>query len=82
MELQDLINKLPSNNLIDTDEFLHIDDCLKSNEELTNDEIHLLDAYINPNKLSVLQKLRYQILKLHINNSQITLDNFVKIVFI
>ena len=39
MELQDLINKLPFDNLMDIDEFLHIDDCLKSNEGLTDDEI-------------------------------------------
>ncbi|PKY63568.1 hypothetical protein RhiirA4_493025 [Rhizophagus irregularis] len=34
-----LINKLPFDNLIDVDEFLHIDDCLKSNEKLTDNEI-------------------------------------------
>ncbi|CAI2182615.1 9562_t:CDS:2 [Funneliformis geosporum] len=119
MELQDLINKLPFDNLIDADEFIHIDDCLKSNEELTNNEImsmiksknnnesemdpdeeppvvifeikalgylndlvlffkHSSDVYINPNELSILQKLRHQVLKLHINNlKQTTLDNFV-----
>ncbi|CAB4437120.1 unnamed protein product [Rhizophagus irregularis] len=37
--LQDLINELPFDNLMDADEFLHIDDCLKSNEGLTDDEI-------------------------------------------
>ncbi|CAI2194246.1 1511_t:CDS:2, partial [Funneliformis geosporum] len=104
---------------IDADEFFHIDDCLKSNERLTNDEIdsiiksknnnesemdpdeepsvvisetkalgylndlvlffkYLSDVYINPNELSILQKLRHQVLKLHVNNSkQTTLDNFV-----
>jgi hypothetical protein len=121
MELQDLINELPFDNLMDADEFLHIDDCLKSNEGLTDDEIvsmiksnnnnesemdpdeeppvvipetkalgylddlvlffkHSSDVYINPNELSVLQKLRHQVLKLHVNNSkQTTLDNFVQI---
>ncbi|UZO14173.1 uncharacterized protein OCT59_005638 [Rhizophagus irregularis] len=121
MELQDLINELPFDNLMDADEFLHIDDCLKSNEGLTDDEIvsiiksnnnnepeidpdeepsvvipetkalgylddlilffkHLSDVCINPNELSVLQKLRHQVLKLHVNNSkQTTLDNFVQI---
>ncbi|GET51782.1 CENP-B homolog protein 2-like [Rhizophagus irregularis DAOM 181602=DAOM 197198] len=121
MELQDLINELPFDNLMDADEFLHIDDCLKSNEGLTDDEIvsmiksnnnnepemdpdeeppvvipetkalgylddlvlffkHSSDVCINPNELSVLQKLRHQVLKLHVNNSkQTTLDNFVQI---
>lgn len=39
MELQDLINKLPFDDPMDADEFLRIDDCLKSNEGLTDDEI-------------------------------------------
>ncbi|GBC32944.2 CENP-B homolog protein 2-like [Rhizophagus irregularis DAOM 181602=DAOM 197198] len=121
MELQDLINELPFDNLMDADEFLHIDNCLKSNKGLTDDEIvsmiksnnnnepemdpdeeppvvipetkalgylddlvlffkHSSDVCINPNELSVLQKLRHQVLKLHVNNSkQTTLDNFVQI---
>ncbi|CAI2174655.1 20526_t:CDS:1 [Funneliformis geosporum] len=106
---------------MDADEFLHIDDCLKNNERLTNNEIvsmiksknnnksemdpdeeppivisetkalgylndlvlffkHSSDVCINPNKLSILQKLRHQVSKLYVNNSkQITLDNFVQI---
>ena len=107
---------------MDADEFLHIDDCLKSNEGLTDDEIvfivklnnnskpeadpnevvspvvipitkalnylddlveffkHSTEVCVNPNELNVLQKLRHQVLKLHINNSkQITLDNFIQI---
>ncbi|RGB35085.1 hypothetical protein C1646_759807 [Rhizophagus diaphanus] len=39
MELQDLISKLPFDDPMDADEFLRIDDCLKSNEGLTDDEI-------------------------------------------
>ena len=106
---------------MDIEEFLHIDDCLKSNEGLTDDEIvslivkpnnnepeedpndkpvviiskkealnnldnlvvffeNLSDISINPSELSVLQKLRHQVLKSHINDSkQITLDNFFQI---
>ena len=105
---------------MDVNEFLHIDDCLKSNEGLTDDEIismvksnnneqeidlnegpleiistrealshldnlvvffeHSSDVPINSNELSVLQKLRHQILKSHITNSkQITLDTFIQI---
>ncbi|PKC56431.1 hypothetical protein RhiirA1_474009 [Rhizophagus irregularis] len=121
MKLQDLINKLPFDNLMDANEFLHIDDCLKSNKGLTDNEIisiikpnnnneseidsdeeppvvifetkvlgyldnfvlffkHLSDICINLNELNVLQKLRHQVLKLHINNlKQTTLDNFVQI---
>ncbi|PKK64539.1 hypothetical protein RhiirC2_787356 [Rhizophagus irregularis] len=121
MELQDLINKLLFDNLIDANKFLHIDNCLKSNKGLTDNEIvsiiksnnnneseidpdeeppvvisetkvlgyldnfvlffkHLSDVCINSNELSVLQKLRHQVLKLHVNNSkQTTLDNFVQI---
>lgn len=37
MELQNLINELPFDDLMDADEFLYIDDCLKSNEGLTDD---------------------------------------------
>ncbi|EXX77943.1 hypothetical protein RirG_019320 [Rhizophagus irregularis DAOM 197198w] len=111
MELQDLINKLPFDDLMDADKFLHIDDCLKSNERLTDDKIvsivksnnnnepevnpnevplvvilvtkalgylddlvlffkHLSDVCINSNKSNVLQKLRHQVLKSHINNSK------------
>ena len=119
MELQNLINELPFDDLMDADEFLHIDDCLKSNEGLTDDEIvsmvksnnnnepetdpnevppvvipktkalsylddlviffkYSSDVCVNPNELNVLQKLRHQVLKLHINNSkQTTLDNFI-----
>ena len=120
MELQDLIYRLPFDDFMDVNEFLHIDDCLKSNEGLTDDEIismvksnnneqkidlnegpleiistrealdhldnlvvffeHSSDVPINPNELSVLQKLRHQILKSHITNSkQITLDTFIQI---
>ena len=122
MELQNLINELPFDDLMDADEFLHIDDRLKSNEGLTDDEIvamiksnnnndepevdpnevpmveipktkalgylddlvlffkHLSDICINPSELNVLQKLRHQVLKSHINSSkQTTLDNFVQI---
>jgi hypothetical protein len=121
MELQNLINQLPFCDLMDVEEFLHIDDCLKSNEGLTDDEIvslivkpnnnepeedpndkpvviiskkealnnldnlvvffeNLSDISINPSELSVLQKLRHQVLKSHINDSkQITLDNFFQI---
>ena len=32
MELQDLIYRLPFDDFMDVNEFLHIDDCLKSNE--------------------------------------------------
>ena len=39
MELQNLINKLPFDDPMDVEEFLHIDDSLKSNEGLTDDEI-------------------------------------------
>ena len=43
---------------------------------LTIHQILLLS--INPNDLNVLQKLRHQVLRSHINSSkQITLDNFV-----
>ncbi|EXX55859.1 hypothetical protein RirG_221520 [Rhizophagus irregularis DAOM 197198w] len=118
MELQDLINKLPFDDPMDADEFLCIDDCLKSNEGLTDDEIvsmvksnnnnepeadpnevppvvisvtkalgylddlvlffkHSSDVCINSNESNVLQKLRHQVLKSHINNSkQTTLDSF------
>ncbi len=120
MELQDLIYQLPFDDPMDVEEFLHIDDCLKNNEGLTDDEIILMvksnnnepeidlnegpmeiisnkealghldnlvvffeyssDVSINPNELSILQKLRHRVLKSHINNSkQITLDNFVQI---
>ena len=120
MELQDLIYRLPFDDFMDVNEFLHIDDCLKSNEGLTDDEIismvksnnneqkidlnegpleiistrealghldnlvvffeHSSDVPINSNELSVLQKLRHQILKSHITNSkQITLDTFIQI---
>ncbi|CAB4480666.1 unnamed protein product [Rhizophagus irregularis] len=97
MELQDLINELPFDNLMDADEFLHIDKCFKKmdpDEETSvvilkikalgylDDLIlffkHSSDICINSNELSVLQKLRHQVLKLHVNNlKQITLDNFV-----
>jgi hypothetical protein len=119
IELQDLIYQLPFDDPMDVEEFLHIDDCLKSNEGLSDDEIisivksnnnepeidlnegpleiiskrealcHLdnlvvffeysSDVSINPNELGILQKLRHQVLKSHINNSkQITLDNFIQ----
>jgi hypothetical protein len=39
MELQDLIYQLPFDDLMDVEEFLHIDDNLKGNEELTDDDI-------------------------------------------
>ncbi|PKK58699.1 hypothetical protein RhiirC2_720338 [Rhizophagus irregularis] len=39
MELQDLIYQLPFDDLMDIEEFLHIDDYLKGNEELTDDDI-------------------------------------------
>ncbi|GBC30141.2 CENP-B homolog protein 2-like [Rhizophagus irregularis DAOM 181602=DAOM 197198] len=39
LALQDLIYELPFNDLIDVNEFLHIDDCLKGDEGLTDDEI-------------------------------------------
>ncbi|CAB4422557.1 unnamed protein product [Rhizophagus irregularis] len=39
MELQDLIYQLPFDDLMDVEEFLHIDDYLKGNEELTDDDI-------------------------------------------
>ena len=104
---------------MEVEEFLHIDDCLKGNEGLTDDKIismvksnnsgeidpnegpleviskkealgylndlvvffeYSSDVSIDPNELSMLQKLRHQVLKSHINNSkQITLDTFVQI---
>ncbi|RGB30482.1 hypothetical protein C1646_671680 [Rhizophagus diaphanus] len=39
MELQDLIDQLPFNDPINVEEFLHIDDFLKGNEGLIDDEI-------------------------------------------
>jgi hypothetical protein len=39
MELQNLINQLPFDDPMDVEDFLHIDDSLKSNEGLTDDEI-------------------------------------------
>src|SRR5581483_1746885 len=39
IELQDLINELPFDDPMGADEFLHINDHLKSNEELTDNEI-------------------------------------------
>ncbi|GET62201.1 tigger transposable element-derived protein 6-like [Rhizophagus irregularis DAOM 181602=DAOM 197198] len=118
MELQDLIDQLPFNDPMNVEEFLHIDDFLKGNEGLTDDEIismvksnnkpeidpnegpmeiiskrealgHLdnlvvffeysSDVSVNPSELSILQKLRHQVLKSYINSlKQITLDNFVQ----
>ncbi len=103
MELQDLIYQLPFDDPMDVEEFLHIDDYLRSNEGFTDNEIismvklndnepeidlneelieiiskkealgyldnlvvffeHSSDVSINPNELSVLQKLRHQVLK-------------------
>ncbi|GBC12335.2 hypothetical protein GLOIN_2v1765309 [Rhizophagus irregularis DAOM 181602=DAOM 197198] len=115
MELQDLISKLPFDDPMDADEFLRIDDCLKSNEGLTDDAfvsmvksnnnnepevdpnevppvvisvtkaLGYLDDFLNIHRMfvliqmnqNVLQKLRHQVLKSHINNSkQTTLDSF------
>ena len=39
MEIQRLIYQLPFDDLMDVRDFLHIDDCLKNNEGLTDDEI-------------------------------------------
>jgi hypothetical protein len=39
LELQDLIYELPFDDFMDVNEFLHIDDCLKGDEGLTDDEI-------------------------------------------
>ena len=39
MELQNLIDQLPFNDLMNVDEFLHIDDSLKNNGGLTDNEI-------------------------------------------
>ena len=47
MELQNLINQLPFDDLMDIEEFLHLDDCLKINEGLTDDEI--ISMVIKPN---------------------------------
>jgi hypothetical protein len=51
MELQDLINELPFVDPLDADEFLHIDDCLKSNGGLTDDEIISMVKSNNNNEL-------------------------------
>jgi hypothetical protein len=120
MELQELIDQLPFEDPMDVADFIHIDDSLKSNEGLTDDEIismvksnnepetdpdddsplkviskkdalgylddlvvffeHSSDVFINPNEVSILQKLRHRVLNSHINNSkQITLDSFIQI---
>src|SRR3954452_20967911 len=47
MELQNLIDQLPFGDLMDLEEFIHINDCLKSNEGLTDDEI--ISLVIKPN---------------------------------
>lgn len=39
MELQDLIDQLPFDDSIGVEEFLHIDDFLKNNEGLTDEEV-------------------------------------------
>ena len=39
MEIQELIDKLPFNDPMSIEDFLHIDDRLKGNEGLTDDEI-------------------------------------------
>jgi hypothetical protein len=39
MELQDLIDQLPFDDPMDVQEFLHIDDFLKRNEGLTDEEV-------------------------------------------
>uniref|UniRef100_U9UNG0 DDE-1 domain-containing protein n=1 Tax=Rhizophagus irregularis (strain DAOM 181602 / DAOM 197198 / MUCL 43194) TaxID=747089 RepID=U9UNG0_RHIID len=61
MELQDLINKLPFDDLMDADKFLHIDDCLKSNERLTDDKIVSIvksnnnnEPEVNPNEVPLV----------------------------
>jgi hypothetical protein len=121
MELQDLIDQLPFDDPMDVEEFLHIDDFLKSNEGLTEEEVismvksnnkesetdpneeeplkmiskrealgylddlvlffeHSSDVSTDPNELSLLQKLRHQVLKSHIDDSkQIILDSFIQI---
>jgi hypothetical protein len=49
MELQDLINELPFDDFINADEFLYIDNRLKSNKDLTNDEIVFIIKLNNNN---------------------------------
>ena len=119
MEIQRLIYQLPFDDLMDVRDFLHIDDCLKNNEGLTDDEIvaivksnnnepeidsneepleiiskkealgfldnlvlffeHSSDISIDPNELSILQKLRCRVLTSYINNAkQTTLDSFIQ----
>ena len=39
MEIQELIYQLPIDDPMDVEDFIHIDDCLKINEGLTDDEI-------------------------------------------
>ena len=39
MEIQELIYQLPFDDFMDVRDFLHVDDCLKNNEGLTDDEI-------------------------------------------
>ena len=51
MELQDLINELPFDDPLDADEFLHIDNCLKSDRGLTDDEIISMVKSNNNNEL-------------------------------
>src|ERR1043165_7928638 len=118
MEIQRLIYQLPFDDLMDIRDFLYIDDCLKNNEGLTDDEIvtivksnnnepeidpnegpleiiskketldcldnlvlffeHSSDISIDPNELSILQKLRRRVLTSYINNAkQTTLDSFI-----
>ena len=119
MEIQRLIYQLPFDDLMDVRDFLHIDDCLKNNEGLIDDEIvvivksnnnepeidpnegpleiiskkealgcldnlvlffeHSSDISIDPNELSILQKLRCRALTSYINNAkQTTLDSFIQ----
>ena len=118
MKMQELIYKLLFDDFMNAEDFFHVDDSLKNNEGLIDDEIviiiksndseliidqnerpleliskkealshlndlvlffeHLLDIFINSDKLNILKKLRHQVLTLHINNAkQTTLNNFI-----
>jgi hypothetical protein len=53
MELQDLIYQLPFDDLMDVNEFLHIDDCLKSNELTDNEIISMVKSNNNEQEIDL-----------------------------